>query len=446
MFNNIIQYILSLGAAIFLPVIMIILGLSFKMKLKKAIMSGMTLGVAFTGMSVILGFMFSTISPVAEAFVKSTGIEFNIIDVGWTPMSAISWAWPYALLMFPVQLGINFLMIVLKQTNVLNVDLWNVWGKIFVATMVASVSNNILLGFLAAVIQIILELKTGEIIQKKTQKLTGIPGITCTHYMVMQGAIMNPINKLIDLIPGIKDINLDSKKLKEKIGVFGENSVVGFIMGAFLAIFAQYSVQQTLDVAIKVATSLVLFPMVAKLFMEALAPIADAASTFMKSKFKDREIYIGLDWPFLAGQAEIWVVAILMIPISIVLAVIFAKLGWSNVLPLAGIVNVCVAVPAYILTGGNILRMLILGIVFTPSYLIVSSQLAPYITDLAIKTKTLELSSSQMVTYFGVEAPELRWVLTYGLSGKIQGIIGLIIFAILFVWYYKTMKKYNENN
>lgn len=446
MFNNIIQYILSLGAAIFLPVIMIILGLSFKMKLKKAIISGMTLGVAFTGMSVILGFMFSTISPVAEAFVKSTGIEFNIIDVGWTPMSAISWAWPYALLMFPVQLGINFLMIVLKQTNVLNVDLWNVWGKIFVATMVASVSNNILLGFLAAVIQIILELKTGEIIQKKTQKLTGIPGITCTHYMVMQGAIMNPINKLIDLIPGIKDINLDSKKLKEKIGVFGENSVVGFIMGAFLAIFAQYSVQQTLDVAIKVATSLVLFPMVAKLFMEALAPIADAASTFMKSKFKDREIYIGLDWPFLAGQAEIWVVAILMIPISIVLAVIFAKLGWSNVLPLAGIVNVCVAVPAYILTGGNILRMLILGIVFTPSYLIVSSQLAPYITDLAIKTKTLELSSSQMVTYFGVEAPELRWVLTYGLSGKIQGIIGLIIFAILFVWYYKTMKKYNENN
>ena len=38
MFNDILNYILGLGAAIFLPIIMIILGLCVKMKLKKAIM------------------------------------------------------------------------------------------------------------------------------------------------------------------------------------------------------------------------------------------------------------------------------------------------------------------------------------------------------------------------------------------------------------------------
>ena len=39
MFNDILNYILGLGAAIFLPIIMIILGLCVKMKLKKAIMA-----------------------------------------------------------------------------------------------------------------------------------------------------------------------------------------------------------------------------------------------------------------------------------------------------------------------------------------------------------------------------------------------------------------------
>ena len=38
MFNDILNYILGLGAAIFLPIIMIILGLCVKMKLKKAVM------------------------------------------------------------------------------------------------------------------------------------------------------------------------------------------------------------------------------------------------------------------------------------------------------------------------------------------------------------------------------------------------------------------------
>ena len=48
MFNDILNYILGLGAAIFLPIIMIILGLCVKMKLKKAIMAGLTLFFPFT--------------------------------------------------------------------------------------------------------------------------------------------------------------------------------------------------------------------------------------------------------------------------------------------------------------------------------------------------------------------------------------------------------------
>lgn len=441
--KQVIDYILGLGPSVFLPIIMILIGLVMKMKFRKAAISGITLGIAFTGMSLVLGFMFETISPVATAFVQNTGIELNTIDVGWSPMSAIAWAWPYALLMFPIQIGVNLVMLGFKWTNVLNVDMWNVWGKIFTATMVVAISGSLFLGFLAAIIQIVLELKTAEVTQKRIQEITNIPGVTCTHYMTLQSAIMSPVNKLLDKIEFLKNTNIDAEKLKSKIGIFGENSVMGFIIGGLLALLAGYPLNQMLQVAIKVSTSLVIFPMVAKLFMQSLAPIADAAGTYMKNKYKDREIYIGLDWPFLAGQAELWVISILIVPISLVLAVIFSKANLSTILPLAGIVNVIVVVPAMIVSKKNLLKMFILSILFTPVYLIISSSFAPYVTELARTVGTIDIPAGQLISYYGVEAPFFRWAISNAFALKLPGIIALASFAFLYFIFYKDMKKSN---
>ena len=61
--------------------------------------------------------------------------------------------------------------------------------------------------------------------------------------------------------------------------------------------------------------------MVSTLFMKALAPISEAAGEFMKKRFPGKELYIGLDWPFLAGHAEVWVTCILLVPVTLLMAV-----------------------------------------------------------------------------------------------------------------------------
>lgn len=445
--SAIIHYILNLGAAVFLPVIMIILGLSMKMKPKKAIIAGLTLGIAFTGMSEIINFMFGAISPAASAFVKNTGIQLNAIDAGWAPMSAIAWAWPYALLLFPICIGINILMLILGWTNCLNVDLWNVWGKIFTATLIAAVTGSIALGLVGASIQMMLELKNADITQKQLYEFTKIPGIACTHCMTLTGVILAPINRLLDFIPGLNKSNIDAAKLKEKIGVFGENSVMGFIVGALIAIFAKYDLKGILNTAVQVATALVLFPMVAKLFMQALAPIADAVGDFMKKKFKDRELYIGLDWPFLAGLSEIWVVAILIVPIELILAVIMAKTGSNTVLPLGSIINISLVVPAMIVTGGNIIRMIILCTITTPIFLLVGTSFAGTVTNLAKATGSIQVPNGQFMSWFSFEIPGLRWGLAHGFNvihGEFLGVVVLAVLAACFVFYMKYMKKLDE--
>ena len=124
-------FLSSVGAAVFVPIIMIIMGLIVRMKPKDAISSGILLGVAFTGMSMLISYMGNIISPVGEAMLKHIGINLPILDGGWTTMAAIAWSWPYAILMFPLMIVINIIMLIANKTDTFNADLWNVWGKIF---------------------------------------------------------------------------------------------------------------------------------------------------------------------------------------------------------------------------------------------------------------------------------------------------------------------------
>lgn len=142
--GNVINWILGLGAAIFVPIIIIIAGLIVGMKLKDAISAGITLGVAFTGMSMLIGFMSDAIGPAAKAMLTHTGINLPIVDGGWTTLSAIAWSWPYAFLMFPLMIGLNILMLIINKTKTFNADLWNVWGKIFTGVAVAAYLNHTL--------------------------------------------------------------------------------------------------------------------------------------------------------------------------------------------------------------------------------------------------------------------------------------------------------------
>lgn len=437
-FQDIINYILGLGSAIFVPLIILILGLVAGMKFKKAFMSAITLGIAFTEMSMVIGFMSNAVSPASEALAKNTGINLPALDLGWTGAASITWSWSYAFVFFAVVLGVNFVMLLLNWTKTLNVDMWNVWGKALTAYLVYFISGSLLAGFATAIAQVILELKMGDMFQRHIEDLTGIPLVTVTHLMNISAVLLLPINVIMDKIPFFNK-RADTKALKKKIGVFSENSVMGFIIGLGLGLAAAYGVSGSLNLAIQIATAMALFPMISKMFMQSLSPLADAMSEMMKKRFKDREVYIGLDWPVLAGRSEIWVTAILLVPVFIGYAII---LPGNAVLPLAGIINYSIAVGGLLLTGGNLVRMLIMGVISMPIYLYAATYLTPILTGLADKTGAVEgIKKGQQITWSSIEGPEFRILFAEAFKGNILGIVGTIIFVAMFVWLYKYMSK-----
>lgn len=440
LFQSIIQYILDLGSAIFVPLIILVLGLITGMKFKKAFMSALTLGIAFTGMSMVIGFMSNAVGPASEAMAKNTGINLPALDLGWTGAASITWSWPYAFVFFAVVIIVNIIMLALNWTKTLNVDMWNVWGKALTAYLVFFISGSLTAGFITAIVQIILELKMGDMFQRHIEDLTGIPLVTVTHLMNISAVLLLPFNYIMDKIPFFNKKS-DANALKKKIGIFSENSVMGFIIGIGLGFAAAYGISGSLNLGIQVATAMALFPMISKMFMQALSPLADAMSEFMKNRFKDREVYIGLDWPILAGRSEVWVTAILLVPVFIGYAII---LPGNLVLPLAGIINYSIAVGGLLLTGGNLLRMLVLGVISMPLYLYGATYLTPILTGLAEQTGAVEgIKKGQQITWSSIEGPEFRILFAEAFKGNFLAIIGAVIFIILFILLYKYMTKVN---
>lgn len=230
--QSIFQSILDMGAAVFLPIIIFMIGLVVGLKPGKAASAGLTLGVAFIGINLVIGFMGDTVGVAAQSFVTNTGVQLTGLDMGWAPALGLCWSWKYAFLMFPVQIGINVIMLILGWTKTLNVDMWNVSNKIFTAFLVASVTNNAIFGFIAAIAQIVLELKNADATKNQITELTGVPGISMPHPMFLSNIIFYPLSRLLDKIPFMRT-QLNAATLKQKIGIFGENHVMGFIVGTF---------------------------------------------------------------------------------------------------------------------------------------------------------------------------------------------------------------------
>ena len=444
--ETLINGMLGLGAPIVLPIIMIAIGLIFGVGLRKAFSAGLLLGVAFAGMNVILGFMFGTIAPVSEAFVANTGLELTAIDLGWTPVAAIAWAWPYAFLMFPLQIAINIIMLAFNWTQCLNVDMWNVWNKVLTGVFVSYISGSVAVAFVVTAIQVVVELKQADWSVHLVEEGTGIPGVSLPHALFFEWIIFAPLNRLLDKIPALRDNHYEPELIREKIGVFGENHVIGFFVGILIAVMGRYDLKGVLTVGIEAGTALTLFPMVATLFITALMPIADGAKSFMAARFPGRTFHIGLDWPFTAGMSSLWVAAILNVPVLILWSVI---LPGNNILPFGGIIALCSTITAAVVTRNDVVRTTILTFISQPLWVYAGVYFAPAITSLAREVGTVDIPANvQYISWISMEMPSFRMAFASGAAIFTKGQLmpGIIILPVVVALYFFSGRILREEN
>lgn len=379
----IINFILDCGASVMLPIIIFILGVIMKAGVGKSFKAGITIGIGFTGIGLVTGLLADQLGPVAQQMTERLGLNMDIIDIGWPAMSSITWAWSAAGLMIPICLVVNIVLLSLKLTKTMNVDIWNYWQFAFVGAAVSVVTNSVIIGLVAGALISALALILADFTAPYIEKYFDMPGISFPHLTALGCLpIVYPLMWVLDRIPGINKIEISAESLRKKFGIFGEPMMMGLIIGIILAALAGAEPQVILQTGIGLAAVMYLMPKMVACLMEGLMPISEAAQELMSKRFEGREIYIGLDAAVALGEPAVIAVGLVLVPITILLAVI---LPGNRILPFADLAVIPYIVCLFTaMSKGNIFRSLVIGTVVMGCVLLMASTLGPIETPLAI--------------------------------------------------------------
>jgi PTS system galactitol-specific IIC component len=360
----------------------------------RAFRSAVIIGVAFIGINLVVNLMWSALSNVAQAIVTNTGIERDIIDVGWPSAAAIAFGSSVGLWVIPIALLVNVVLLALRLTKTLNVDLWNFWHFAFIGSLIVAATGNLAMGLVAAALAAAVMLFFADWTAPAVQKFYNLPGISIPHGTSSPAApLAIPINWLLDRVPGLKKWDADPEAIQKRFGpTFGDPMVLGLFIGFILGIIGflptwtrdgnfQGFLVSTLQLGVNLAAVMFLLPRMVAILMEGLIPISESAREFMQKHASDREVYIGLDSAILIGHPAVISSALLLVPIAILLSVI---LPGNRVLLFADL-----AVIPFVLAilgpicRGNIIRIVIIGTIILAVGFFVGNTLAPLMTETA---------------------------------------------------------------
>ncbi len=389
--EQVFSYIIGLGAAVMMPIIFTILGLCIGIKFGKSLMCGLKVGVGFIGLSVVTALLTTSLGPALNDVVGIYDLQLQVFDMGWPAAAAVAYNTAVGAFIIPVCLGVNLLLLFLKGTRTVNIDLWNYWHFAFIGAVVYFASDSLLWGFFAAIVCYIITLVIADMTAGKFQSFykdmdgISIPQPFCAGFVPFAWGI----NKILDKIPGMEKLEIDAEGLKRKFGILGEPLFLGVIVGVAIGCLTCKSWDEIVDkvpyilgLGIKMGAVMELIPRVTVLFIEGLKPISDATRELIARKFKGAKgLSIGMSPALVIGHPTTLVVSLLLIPVTLLLAVI---LPGNQFLPLASLAGMFYIFPLVLpFTKGNVIKTFIVGLVVIVFALFAVTNLAPFFTEAA---------------------------------------------------------------
>lgn len=425
-FEHVMQWFLDLGASVMLPMIFLIFGLILGVKVGKAFKAALTIGIGFIGLNLVIGLLTDNLGPAAEAMVKNYNLSMQTIDVGWPAASAIAYGTFLGSMAIIVGILVNIVLLLFGLTKTLNVDIWNFWHIAFSGSLIYAATGNFALGIFTMITHSMLLYYLGDVSANYVQKYYKLPNMSFPHGQAAAGFVIAlPLNWIFDRIPGLNKINLSPESIQKRFGVFGDNTVIGFFIGVIIGLLAGYDINGILNLGVATGGVMLLLPRMVSLLMEGLSPISEAATSWVKKRFPGRELYIGMDSALAVGHPSVLAASLLLVPITLLLAVI---LPGNTTLPLGDLATIpfliCLMVPVF---RGDIIRSVIGGAVFITTALYIASWATPLITDSAIAAN-FDLKGNTSIT---VLSDGGLWT-TFLFSG-VGDLLGWIGIGIVFI-------------
>lgn len=358
--TNILSAFFKFDSTVTIVGIILIVSLLVKVSLKKAILGALKVSIGLTG-------LFMVVSLIQEAMVKPItnivsiyGFNKGVIDIGW---GSVGYAFgnTYGYFGVLVFLIINVLLVTVRFTQTIYVDVFNTWRAMLLAGLVGVTTGNFWLATLAVVVFLIIDVKAADIAAPYIEKINNFPpGGSWPHgtHFSFQACIAIPLEWILRRTPVIKDVEFSAETIQEKFGVFGETTVMGATLGIILGLFSQIGIMPSLLLGVKMAAAFLLLPRMAAILVEGWFPIIKSARNILVSKLKRDDVRIALDCSTVIGHSAVVPTTLIMYPIALLISL--ALPGNQMIASVSLIIVLWESAAVNAITEGNILHNLII--------------------------------------------------------------------------------------
>ncbi|HCG63999.1 MAG: PTS galactitol transporter subunit IIC [Spirochaetes bacterium GWC2_52_13] len=381
--KSLINAFFQFKAYVMLPIIILVLSLIIGMKIGKALMVALRIAAGFAGIFIAFDFFVQNINPAIQSLIFVRGLDFPILDVGWPPLAAITWASPIAHITIPMIIVINLIMLSLNLTKTIYIDIWNYWHFAMLGALILGTSQSLALGLVATAMIGIYTIKMSDWAGPVVHRETGISGLTISPLSSV-GLLpyADGIDWLLDKIPGIRSIRFNPHLKGDKQMVLGEPMFIGTMVGLLLGWLAAYPLKSTLELSIHIAAVMFILPKCGALIGEGMGEVSLTLRTSIQKRFpKKIGLQVALKAEILMEHKSVLTTGIILMPISLFIALV---LPGNKTLPLGDLPALIPQVGIIVLVcRGNVFRSVIAGIPLVIAYLLIATNLAPLITRLA---------------------------------------------------------------
>lgn len=432
----------SFKAYVMLPLIIFFIALAVRLPLRQVVLSTVSLAAGFAGVFIAFNFFVANISPAVQQLTSVRGLNFPVLDVGWPPLAAITWASPLAAISIPLVLLANLAMLAVGWTRTIYIDIWNYWHFALVGALVMSASGSMLLGLSAVLLIAVYCFKMTEWSAPDVERETALVGISASPVSV-NGLVPYTVcvDWLLDRIPVINKLNYNPHHKGEApsaasgLDLLGEPMMIGGLMGLALASAAGYGLGATLELAVHIAAVMFLLPKSAGLIGDAMMPVTVALRDQVTRFFPHRKnLIVAMDTGFLMHHKAVMVTGLILMTLAVPIALV---LPGNKVLPLGDLPNlISVMALSVLIFRGNVFRAVVAGVPVIVTFLLISSNLAPLFTQLASQTPSFNSAGLGQITAFTDGGHQLRFLIYSLYQGELWALLTLplLLAAIVMVW------------
>ena len=417
--NIVIEKIIEIGPVIIIPSILFLLGLIATRNFLKNLLYCVYVFIGMFGIAIMLTLLVNFFTPLVETIVAASAKEFTIVDIGWIASGQVILNSPINLYIIIALLAVNLLMLLLRMTRTINIDIWSWWILLMAGSMILAVTEIQWLGILIAIIIYTVTLVIGDIYAPSLERYYGISGVSNpqTQY-VTWAPVTHLINFVLNKIPGIRRVHIFYAEIQYKLGFFAEPLILGFLLGFIIGIITRFQTllivpQQSLLFALgkglELSIIMILLPRFVNILYKGLSPAVNNILSFINRRITKRELYLGMDAIVFAGHPSVVILSIIVIPLSVYIATV---LPGNNIIPAADLIIIpFILIWAVAPSRGDIFRSFISAMVIVPLTLWIAGDMGSLFTNFFDRYNIEVVEGVKNISSYGGGSNWLLWII-----------------------------------